>query len=205
MKKIINAFSVPVLESILPNVDDMNDSLILKIQKLFVDIDDKRLLGHYWHNKILTDVASDTGYSSFDHGNLVDNKDFNNFFTTISPIITDFFDQLNFDRTWNFSNAWANVYPYGSFVPHHNHGTAHWSGSYYVNAAENCGDLILLDPKEYALNNEPNFTKWRGNMSMPLTVTSGKLIIFPGYLKHETKPNLSSEDRIIISFNILCQ
>ena len=58
MKKIINAFSVPVLESILPNVDDMNESLILKIQKLFVDVDDKRLLGHYWHNKIFTYVVN---------------------------------------------------------------------------------------------------------------------------------------------------
>lgn len=205
MKKIINAFSVPILESILPNIGDMNESLILKIRKLFDNIDDKRLLGHYWHSKILTDVASDTGYSSFDHSNLIDDKNFDNFFTEISPIITDFFNQLNFNRTWNFSNAWANVYPHGSFVPHHNHSTAHWSGSYYVNASENCGDLILLDPKEYALSNEPDFTKWRGNMSMPLTVTPGKLIIFPGYLKHETKPNLSLDDRIIISFNILCQ
>lgn len=205
MKKIINAFSVPILESILPNVDDMNQSLILKIQKLFVDVNDKRLLGHYWHSNILTDVASNAGYSSFSHGSLVDDENFDDFFATISPVITDFFGQLNFNQTWDFSNAWANVYPHGSFVPHHNHGTAHWSGSYYINAAENCGDLVLLDPKEYALSNEPNFTKWRGNTSMPLTVTPGKLIMFPGYLKHETKPNLSSEDRTIISFNITCQ
>ena len=205
MKKIINAFSVPILEAIIPEASSLNRSLNFKIQKLFDNIDDKRLLGHYWHSNILTDVSSDTGYSSFNHGSLTDDENFNDFFATIFPIITDFFSQLNFDRTWNFTNAWTNVYPHGSFVPHHNHGTAHWSGSYYVNAAENCGDLILFDPKEYALSNEPDFTKWRGNMSMPLAVTPGKLIIFPGYLKHETRPNLSSENRIIISFNIICQ
>lgn len=205
MKKIINAFSVPILEAIIHEAGDLNQSLNFKIQKLFDTIDDKRLLGHYWHNNILTDVSSDTGYSSFNHGSLTDDENFNDFFATISPIITDFFSQLNFNQTWNFTNAWANVYPYGSFVPHHNHGTAHWSGSYYVNAAENCGDLILLDPKEYTLSNEPLGTKWRGNISCPISVVPGKLVIFPGYLKHETKPNLSSEDRTIISFNIICQ
>jgi len=205
MKKIINAFAVPVLEAIIPDASTLNKSLHLKIQTLFDTIDDKRLLSHYWHSNILTDIAADVGYSSFNHGNLIDNENFNDFFTAISPIITDFFNQLDFNQTWNFTNAWANVYPHGSFVPHHNHGTAHWSGSYYVNAAENCGDLILLDPKEYALSNEPSFTKWRGNMTFPISVVPGKLVIFPGYLKHETNPNLSLEDRVIISFNILCQ
>lgn len=205
MKKIINAFSVPVLETVIPEAITLNESLNLKIQKLFDTATDKRLLGHYWNNHILTDIASDTGYSSFNHSNLIDDENFNDFFTAISPMITEFFNQLDFDHTWNFSNAWANVYPHGSFVPHHNHGTAHWSGSYYVNAAENCGDLILLDPKEYALNNEPPFTKWRGNIACNIGVMPGKLVIFPGYLKHETRPNLSPENRVIISFNILCQ
>jgi|688.fasta_scaffold14953_6 uncharacterized protein (TIGR02466 family) len=205
MKKIINAFSVPILEAILPDAELINESLNPKIQKLFNNISDKRLLGHYWHSNILTDETPDTGYSSFNHGSLTDDKNFNDFFATISPVITEFFNQLNFNQTWDFINAWANVYPHGSFVPHHNHGTAHWSGSYYVNAAENCGDIILHDPKEYALNNEPPSTKWRGNISCPISVLPGKLVIFPGYLKHETKPNLSSEDRTIISFNIICQ
>ena len=76
MKKIVNAFSVPVLESKLYNVEQINDNLNMLINDLFLNMDDKRLLSHEWNNKILTDNPAATGYSSFDHNNLTDNNKF---------------------------------------------------------------------------------------------------------------------------------
>lgn len=203
LKKIVNAFSVPILEAEFKNVDDLTKTLKTNIYQLFENMDDKRLLSYEWDSRILTDNKNPaTGYSSFDHSNLKDDINFADFFTLISPLISDFFEQLGYLGNWEFENSWANVYPKGAWVPHHNHGTSHWSGVFYVQARENCGDLLLIDPKEYALSNEPDNTKWRGNHKMVVYVATGKLALFPGYLKHESRPNESTEDRIIISFNI---
>ena len=32
----------------------------------------------------------------------------------------------------------------------------------------------------------------------------GKLLLFPSYLNHAVEENLSDEDRIVISFNLVC-
>lgn len=205
MKKIINAFSVPILEAQLLVAVDVLTQWKEDIKLLFDGMDDKRLLSYEWNNCVLTDNASKIGYSSFNHGNLIQDPTFQSFFETISPLITEFLEQLAFTGDWEFKNAWANVYPNGAYVPHHNHGDMHWSGVYYLSAMEGCGDLKLLDPKEYSLSNEPTNTKWRGNNHTKISVTPGKLVMFPGYLKHETDPNYSEGDRIVISFNINCQ
>jgi uncharacterized protein (TIGR02466 family) len=209
LKKIVNAFSVPILETQFDNVDALNVSLYENITAMFSDMDDKRLLSYEWNNFVLTDNPKPaTGYSSFNHASLVDNPNFKEFFDIITPLITDFFKQLNFPEAspfinkWSFENSWASVYPEGAWVPSHNHGSSHWSGVYYVKADPACGDLIFSDPKEYSLSNEPANTKWRGNNRHIMGAIPGKMYVFPGYVKHESHPNMSGEDRVIISFNI---
>lgn len=202
MSRIINAFSLPVLEANLEHFEIMNTLLLSEITALFSTMDDKRLLSYEWNNLTLTDIPDSIGYSSFNHSNLADDTTFKLIFQTISPLIDDFFEQLFYTGSWQFENAWVNVYPTGAYVPHHNHAASHWSGVYYVSAPNACGDLILLDPKEYSLNNEPKGFNFRGNNRMTIKATPGKLVTFPGYLKHETMPNQSRENRIAISFNI---
>lgn len=208
MKKITNAFTVPIMEIDVPDADYINASLTTQIYELFAAMDDKRLLSHEWNNMTLTDTAGSTGYSSFNNGDLAVNAQFKSFYEIITPLISDFFKQLefgpNFPKDWKFETSWASVYPKGAYVPHHSHGNVHWSGVYYVQTPEKCGNLILLDPKEYALHHEPQDTKWRGNRRSEILVSAGKLLVWPGYLKHETLPNQADTDRIIISFNINC-
>lgn len=204
MNKIINGFSVPILESQQFDTHDLNIHLSQNIEKLFANMDNKRLLSYEWNNHILTDNFGSTGYSSFNNAsNLLLLPEFNDVFSLIKPTITEFFSRLDFTGKWDFINSWTNVYPQGAYVPPHNHGTAHWSGTYYVGADVDCGDLILTDPKEYALSNEPEGTRYRGNTRITIPVTPGKLIVFPGYLKHESERNQSGADRIVISFNII--
>jgi len=49
----------------------------------------------------------------------------------------------------------------------------------------------------------PAYTDFRGDYGYRIIPKSGMLLLFPGYLKHETFPNEEDTDRIIISFNIL--
>lgn len=205
MKKIINLFSTPIFETVVKDVDDLNKNLVSAIHSLFDQNDSKRILSHMWKNNLQENVKSQLGYSSFNQHDLLQRSEFNDVFVLLRPLISDFFQRLNFQDDWKWENAWCNVYPHRAYVPLHDHRGVHWSGVYYVQAERGCGDLLVVDPKEYALASEPENTLYRGNMISNFVPESGKLIVFPGYLKHESEPNQSDNDRIIISFNINCE
>lgn len=204
MKSIVNLFPTVTLQAIIENHQDINQRLKNELVNLFDEKNLKRELSHKWNDYSLTNEKSSLGYTSFNDDNLVCNRNFEFYFEHLSDLITDFFQQLEYNDEWHFVNAWASVYPKGAFVPEHDHKPMHWSAAYYVKAPENCGDIIFTDPKEYALQNEPRNTQYRGCLDYRVTPEDGMLLLFPGYLKHETMPNQSSEDRIIISFNIIC-
>lgn len=204
MRKIVNIFPVTILDATLDSCDSVNQNLIIELQKLFDTAESNRALSHNWKDFLITQEKSSSGYSSFNDSDLAANPDFKFFFDKLSTLISEFLAQLGYTGNWKFENAWSNVYPKDAFVPLHDHRGLHWSGVYYVQADKHCGDLVLVDPKEYALANEPENTLYRGNNDFRVEPTPGKVLIFPGYLKHETMPNKSNQDRIIISFNIKC-
>lgn len=205
MKKIVNLFPVVTLEAVIDDYEIINEQLIKAIEKLFDNDNLKRVLSHKWSNYVVQKDKDPHGYTSYNGSNLIDHPDFKFFYNHISSLITDFFAQLGYDQEWSFHNSWASVYPTNAFVPSHDHKPFHWSGAYYVKAPANCGDIRFTDPKEYALQNEPANTQYRGTFQHAVTPIPGKLLVFPSYLKHETMPNESDEDRIIISFNILAK
>ena len=205
MKKIVNLFPVVTLEAIIDDYESINTRLMSEIEKLFDNDEEKRVLSHKWNSFVIKRDKDPLGYTSYNGSNLIEHPDFKFFYDHIGGLITDFFAQLDYHEEWNFYNSWASVYPKGAFVPSHDHRPFHWSGAYYVKALDNCGDIRFTDPKEYALQNEPTNTSFRGNLQQSVTPTPGKLLVFPSYLKHETMPNESAEDRIIISFNILAK
>lgn len=202
MNKILRLFSVVVLEGQIDDHEIINQRLIKEIDAVFENLQEKRVLSHKWHANLITDQKHQLGYTSFMSPSLTDRSNFNFFHSHISTTIQDFFHQLNYEGEWNFVNSWVSIYPKGAYVPLHDHKPMQWSGVYYVKAHDNCGDIIFTDPKEYALQNEPENTAYRGNFKHKITPKPGMLLLFPSYLKHETNPNEEDEDRIIISFNI---
>lgn len=205
MKKIVNLFPVVTLEAIIDDHEYVNTRLDFEIAKLFENDEPKRILSHKWNSYVIQKDKDPAGYTNFNGSDLIHNPNFKFFFDHISVLISDFFAQLDYHDEWRFYNSWSSVYPKGAFVPLHDHKPMHWSGAYYVKAKENCGDIRFTDPKEYALQNEPINTKHRGNHQHNVVPEAGKLLLFPSYLKHETMPNESDDDRIIISFNILAK
>jgi uncharacterized protein (TIGR02466 family) len=202
MNKILNLFPVVVLDSIIDNHEYLNQKLMPEIHKVFDNLDKKRVLSHKWNSNVITDQKDQLGYTSFMGGSLTENANFNFFHDCIAEKIQEFFHQLDYQGDWTFVNSWISVYPKGAFVPLHDHKPMQWSGVYYVAAHDQCGDLLFTDPKEYALQNEPEQTLRRGVFKNIITPKSGMLVVFPSYLKHETNPNEVDKDRIIISFNI---
>ena len=110
-------------------------------------------------------------------------------------------------------NMWANISQTHAYNRIHNHPGCLWSGVYYVQTPARCGHIVFKDPKFLALQIRP-----RVDETIPIEerkkkfkhqwdqvhyeAIAGRMIVFPAYLEHEVESNLSSEDRISLSFNI---
>lgn len=130
------------------------------------------------------------------------------------PLIENLSDRFNvLHRELGLSNTteqvvseyWININLNEKISFPHSHPNRLFSAVYYVKAEKDCGDLIFMNPNKVACQNisddciiEYNFynaTHWK------VTPEKNLLIIFPSWLEHYVKPNLSNVDRISIAFN----
>lgn len=145
------------------------------------------------------------GVTSFNSGSLLDIPEWEEVIFLIHDFATTMLSSIHRgQKKLVIANAWTTVYPTGTFVPEHVHSNSTFSGAFYVKAPENCGNIVFHDPAYLAK------TMYLGpslDSSMQLTrfekkVETGMMVIFPSWLPHYTLPNESSEDRIMISFNM---
>ena len=125
------------------------------------------------------------------------------------------FSHLGYDPGYEpvCDSMWANINPRHACNRRHSHPHALWSGVYYLQTPQNCGLLSISDPRSQAQVLTPIYDPerrgpetWSEVHYQPI---AGRLIVFPGWIEHETQPNLCpvdgpAGDRISISFNF-CQ
>lgn len=99
-------------------------------------------------------------------------------------------------------HMWANELPPGGFTPPHNHNPSILSGAFYLDADEVKGDLYLEDPLSTVKGKMPHDFEHRPYLyTEQIKVKAGKLIMFPGWLYHHTRSNLSQQNRYVLGFN----
>ena len=102
-----------------------------------------------------------------------------------------------------FTGAWANVKEPGEAIEAHGHNDSSIAATYYVQAEEGAGDLVVLDTSELMdekglfANKETNVLGFKR-----IKPVAGKLAIVPAYCLHEVSPNKSNALRISISTDI---
>ena len=121
----------------------------------------------------------------------------------INRVIKDMDWDIN-NQTVKILNMWSIVNTGGASNARHHHGNSDISAAYYVRAPKNCGDIVFYDPRpapvfSHPKSNNPNSLNCMVNSITPV---EGSLVLFPSYLDHSVNANLSSEERIVISFNI---
>lgn len=101
------------------------------------------------------------------------------------------------------TQMWAILTKPGGFTPPHTHNPYPISGSFYVDAPENAGGLYLDNPLEPLLGKMPYEMQWGPTLmfSELVDVEDGSIIMFPGWVKHYSQPNLSNKERVVIAFN----
>jgi len=102
------------------------------------------------------------------------------------------------------TEIWAIINKKNTFNQIHNHPNTYLSAAYYVKAPKNCGDIQFHEPNEVKKFRHPVIEQKNelNSSGFSLKAEEGNLLIFPAYLYHSVGKNLSSEDRIVISFNV---
>jgi uncharacterized protein (TIGR02466 family) len=98
------------------------------------------------------------------------------------------------------SNSWCNRHYYGGYTDEHTHTFGTFVVSCYLKAPENSGNIEFKDPLEYHKSAFPIIPETSLYSEVP--VTTNDVLIFPGWLKHRVQPNLTNEERIVLTFNI---
>jgi len=108
------------------------------------------------------------------------------------------------------TDLWFNFNRTGSYNVQHSHGAAgiDFSGSYYIQALPDSGEMILINPDSgmnYSdLIQGAHFTKFNSFNSTIFKITPEptRLVLFPAHLEHRVEPNENQTDRISLAFNL---
>ena len=132
------------------------------------------------------------------------------FIAFMLPAIEQVMNDMDWEKQKQISkinNMWAIVNTGGSGNLRHQHGNSTISGAYYVRAPINSGDIIFYDPRPAPVYSHPNVVSPNllNAQVNGISPKEGALVLFPSYLDHSVNENKSSEERIVISFNIKIQ
>lgn len=119
---------------------------------------------------------------------------------------------LDYPVDWTL-HGWANINRLGDYHDLHNHPHSYLSGTYYVampTEAPSAGRRNDLSPGAisfYDPRPQANMNAIRGDAQVAPQYTlyprPGTILMWPAFLHHLVHPNLTQQDRITISFNLV--
>tara|TARA_Y100000590_G_scaffold459148_1_gene615515 strand:- start:11017 stop:11619 length:603 start_codon:yes stop_codon:yes gene_type:complete len=186
-------FSTPLWTTVVPNYKEINTKFSNYIQNLQTNDPEGRkksnLIG--WHSK------------NFNLSDPVPQF----FIKNISSILNESINDMGWDIEKNelkITGMWSIINPSNASNARHIHSNNYISAAYYVKAPKNCGDIKFHDPRSAKVIRTP-ITKKPNNLNLEvinITPQEGLLVLFPSYLHHSVDMNNSSDERVVISFNI---
>jgi len=106
---------------------------------------------------------------------------------------------------FEITGAWANVNPDGSPHSPHVHPNNYLSGVYFLRTAEGSDSITFHDPRSLGAIILPKFRKitQQNTDAINVDAKTGRLAIFPAWLKHSVPHNQSGAERITIAANMM--
>ncbi len=183
---IENIYATPVYSKILENYGGVNNQIDEVINNIKFDEKDE------WGrpNKITTPFFDQDNIQDY-HLSLLANE--------IDKCIVDYTNQLNFYYNDYDRKSWILKLEKGDFAHSHNHSSSDLSGVYYYRTNSQDGSFFFESPNPY-FEVSNCFKKLADrNFYKP---EPGKILLFPGWLRHGIFKNDTDNERISISFNI---
>lgn len=142
------------------------------------------------------------GWQSQD--NWLDNPSCRRLKNDLESAISNVSQSLKIKEKLKIFNSWVNVNPPGAYNAAHTHPRNLFSGCYYLQAPENCGNIVFYSPLHAKEMMDATYGETSGITANHLIypAKAGRLYIFPSWLQHGVQSNQSHEDRISMSFNV---
>jgi len=108
-------------------------------------------------------------------------------------------------EAFEITGCWATVLAKGALHKAHSHPNNFLSGVYYVRILPGADTINFHDPRSQTYVLRPPVVELTAENTdqVVVRVTNGTLLIFPSYLEHSVDGNMSEEERISVSFNIM--
>ena len=138
----------------------------------------------------------------------------NNFFEETKKHIIDYIEAYDLDELSNpkLSGLWFNINKKKDFNKSHIHlggeTNPSFAAAYYLKVPKNSGNINFINPDPFfpmnpLLSKKFKFGNSFNSLEYWVAPKEMDLIIFPASLFHYVEPNLSDEERISLSFNII--
>ena len=101
--------------------------------------------------------------------------------------------------------CWATVLAQGAAHKIHSHPNNFLSGVYYVRTQAGADTIYFHDPRRQTAVIRPPVVELTADNTdqVVVKVRNGALLMFPSFLEHSVDANMSEEERISISFNVM--
>lgn len=133
--------------------------------------------------------------------NIIKDQNMNIFSIMLNNHLKNYMDAVGFATRPYKVTSWLSLFQKGNYGQVHNHSWADVSGCYYIEGTPDTGSIFFEDPRHV---NDTSYVfagrYMAGRRNYEPEV--GKLIMFPGYLNHGIKANLTDTDRVSLAFNI---
>lgn len=181
---LIPLYSVPLLHLKLNDWEEKKSILMETYER--VNLNDPKLYGNQEYS-VITDYHRSSNTNDFSTSEIINQ---------ILGEELEFISEV-FRCPVQVTNSWFEKSTRNKQHTPHNHG----------NSGLSCVIFIKFDPKYHCptVFIDPNLSS-DSHMAplneMPPGIREGSMIVFPSYLTHYTLPNLTEEDRVILSFNM---
>lgn len=190
-------FSIDYHEAFMPNFDKIQKSIL---EEIILHFQDNKELNHPYAQG--GSIILMPNQNSFDLAKIPHGIDIIKFIEQQAKV---YWKELNYSNKYEpyLKNIWASYNPpRGSWISH-NHAPATIAGCFYLDACAEQGNLIFENPLDLVLGYQP-YADEMPDLLLTHTVVpvSGKLVLFPAYLKHRVEMNNTSRPRIIIGIDV---
>lgn len=131
----------------------------------------------------------------------------NNLFNQIEKAASFFSTELRKKTPIQLKDVWININNFKDSNQLHFHPNSFLSGVYYVDFFKNGGNIVFQNPaydvmmSNWNLDDMKEFNSFN-SACYKIVPNTGDLMLFPSWLKHKVEPNLTTKDRVSISFNL---
>jgi uncharacterized protein (TIGR02466 family) len=106
---------------------------------------------------------------------------------------------------FEITGCWATVLAKGAAHKLHSHPNNFLSGVYYVRTQPGADTVNFHDPRRQTSIIRPSVVELTADNTdqVVVKVHNGTLLMFPSFLEHSVDANMSEEERISVSFNVM--